>query len=82
MLRAALTMKYLFDHYDFTSSGAISALVQGLLAKELWKRGLPVRVAGVPHPHSACPRPSRCLTQPAYWVLQSRLARIHACSSR
>jgi hypothetical protein len=46
LLAAALTLKYLFDHYDFTSSGAISALVQGLLAKELWKRGLPKRVAG------------------------------------
>ena len=49
MLRAVLLMKYFFDRYGFTSSGAIAALVQGLLAKELWKRGLPKQLAG------ACP---------------------------
>lgn len=36
-----LLVKYFFDLYGFTSAGAIAALVQGLLAKELWKRGLP-----------------------------------------
>lgn len=44
---AVLIMKYFFDHYGFTSSGAIAALVQGLLAKELWKRGLPRIAAGL-----------------------------------
>ena len=43
---AVLVMKFFFDHYDFTSSGAIAALVQGLLAKELWKRGIPSKLAG------------------------------------
>ncbi len=46
---AVLLMKYFFDRYGFTSSGAIAALVQGLLAKELWKRGLPKAVAGALH---------------------------------
>ncbi|BDA43853.1 Sodium/hydrogen exchanger 9B2 [Coccomyxa sp. Obi] len=46
MFLTVLLMKYFFDHYGFTSSGAIGALVQGLLAKELWKRGLPKRLAG------------------------------------
>ena len=45
-LRAVLLMKYFFDSYGFTSSGAIAALVQGLLAKELWKRGAPKQLAG------------------------------------
>ncbi len=54
---AVLVMKFFFDHFDFTSSGAIAALVQGLLAKELWKRGIPSKLAGkhacsVPHSHS------------------------------
>ena len=48
-LRAVLLMKYFFDRYGFTSSGAIAALVQGLLAKELWKRGLPKQIAGALH---------------------------------
>lgn len=46
MMLAVLLMKYFFDRYGFTSSGAIAALVQGLLAKELWKRGLPKQLAG------------------------------------
>lgn len=54
-LHAALTVKYLYDHFEFTSSGAISALVQGLLAKELWKRGLPKLVAGADHPFFSGP---------------------------
>ena len=40
-------MKYFFDHYNFTSAGAIASLVMGLLAKELWKRGKPAIVSGV-----------------------------------
>jgi len=39
-------MKFFFDYFDFTSSGAIAALVQGLLAKELWKRGIPRKLSG------------------------------------
>ncbi|EIE25667.1 hypothetical protein COCSUDRAFT_46326 [Coccomyxa subellipsoidea C-169] len=46
MFLTVLLMKYFFDRYGFTSSGAIAALVQGLLAKELWKRGLPKALAG------------------------------------
>ena len=38
---AALTMKYFFDHYEFTSGGALGSLTLGLLVKELWKRGWP-----------------------------------------
>ncbi|BDA47431.1 hypothetical protein COCOBI_10-2790 [Coccomyxa sp. Obi] len=45
MFLTVLLLKYFFDHHGFTSSGAIGALVQGLLAKELWKRGLPKRLA-------------------------------------
>ena len=41
-----MVVKFFFDHYGFTSSGAVSALVQGLLAKELWKRGLPRKLSG------------------------------------
>jgi hypothetical protein len=43
-----MVMKFFFDRYDFTSSGAVAALVQGLLAKELWKRGLPRKLSGKP----------------------------------
>ena len=43
---AVLVMKFFFDHFGFTSSGAIAALVQGLLAKEMWKRGIPSNMAG------------------------------------
>lgn len=43
---AVLVMKFFFDHFNFTSSGAIAALVQGLLAKEMWKRGIPSKLAG------------------------------------
>lgn len=46
-LCAALTVKYFFDHYNFTSAGAIASLVMGLLAKELWKRGKPAIVSGL-----------------------------------
>ncbi len=41
-------MKFFFDEYSFTSAGAIAALVQGLVAKELWRRGLPRALAGAP----------------------------------
>ena len=34
-------MKYFFDHFDFTSGGALGSLTLGLLVKELWKRGWP-----------------------------------------
>ena len=47
-------MKYFFDSYGFTSSGAIAALVQGLLAKELWKRGAPKQLAGARCTALAC----------------------------
>ena len=39
-------MKYLFDAYNFTSAGAIGALVQGLIAKEAWRRGWPPKLTG------------------------------------
>ena len=42
---AVMVMKFFFDHFDFTSSGAVAALVQGLLAKELWKRGIPRKLS-------------------------------------
>ncbi|CAL5227266.1 g10197 [Coccomyxa viridis] len=45
MFFSILLMKFFFDHFGFTSSGAIAALVQGLLAKELWKRGIPSKLA-------------------------------------
>ncbi len=47
-LLAVMVMKFFFDHFDFTSSGAVAALVQGLLAKELWKRGIPRRLSSEP----------------------------------
>ena len=34
-------MKYFFDHFSFTSGGALGSLTLGLLVKELWKRGWP-----------------------------------------
>ena len=34
-------MKFFFDSYSFSSAGAVAALVQGLVVKELWRRGLP-----------------------------------------
>ena len=43
-----MVMKFFFDHFDFTSSGAVAALVQGLLAKELWKRGIPRKLSSEP----------------------------------
>ena len=43
---AVMVMKFFFDHYGFTSSGAVAALVMGLLAKELWKRGIPRKLSG------------------------------------
>lgn len=51
-------MKFFFDHYDFTSSGAIAALVQGLLAKELWKRGIPRKLSGRGSQPYGCIMPS------------------------
>ena len=39
-------MKYFFDAYNFTSAGAIGALVQGLVAKEAWRRGWPSKLTG------------------------------------
>ncbi|CAK0757076.1 hypothetical protein CVIRNUC_002510 [Coccomyxa viridis] len=45
MFFTIMVMKFFFDHFDFTSSGAVAALVQGLLAKELWKRGIPRRLS-------------------------------------
>ena len=47
-LLAVMVMKFFFDHFDFTSSGAVAALVQGLLAKELWKRGIPRKLSSEP----------------------------------
>ncbi len=47
---AALAMKFFFDMYSFSSAGAVAALVQGLVVKELWKRGLPRALARAPGP--------------------------------
>ena len=47
-LLAVMVMKFFFDHFDFTSSGAVAALVQGVLAKELWKRGIPRKLCSAP----------------------------------
>ena len=34
-------MKYFFDRYELTSGGALSALMLGLVVKELWRRRIP-----------------------------------------
>ncbi|KAK9826729.1 hypothetical protein WJX81_002380 [Elliptochloris bilobata] len=41
MVFMALAMKFFFDSYGFSSAGAVAALVQGLVVKELWRRGIP-----------------------------------------
>ena len=41
-------MKFFFDSYSFSSAGAVAALVQGLVVKELWRRGLPRPLARAP----------------------------------
>ena len=38
-------MKFFFDHFSFTSGGALGSLTLGLLVKELWKRGWPPGLA-------------------------------------
>ena len=38
---AALSMKFFFDKYEFTSGGALGSLTLGLVVKELWRRRLP-----------------------------------------
>ena len=69
-LLAVMVMKFFFDHFDFTSSGAVAALVQGLLAKELWKRGIPRKLSseqpGIPGPLLTTCWPSvraRCVSE-------------------
>lgn len=41
LVLCALSMKYFFDLYLFTSGGALAALFLGLVVKELWRRKLP-----------------------------------------
>ena len=49
---AALSMKYFFDKYQFTSGGALGSLTLGLVVKELWRRRLPGLLASKVRPSS------------------------------
>jgi hypothetical protein len=60
-------MKFFFDEYSFTSAGAIAALVQGLVAKELWRRGLPRALAGTRARQPARARSAADAPAPAGW---------------
>ena len=88
LLLAVMVMKFFFDHFDFTSSGAVAALVQGLLAKELWKRGLPRKLSSEPPsipsplPTTSCPSVrARCVsTVPGTPGLCQRTGLQVACS--
>lgn len=51
-------MKFFFDSYSFSSAGAVAALVQGLVVKELWRRGMPRPLARAP-PSPAAPHRHR-----------------------
>lgn len=42
----ALMQKYFFDHFNFSSAGALGAIVMGLVVKELWHRRWPHILAG------------------------------------
>eukprot|EP00884_Botryococcus_braunii_P018317 jgi/Botrbrau1/5169/Bobra.0172s0041.1 len=37
----ALMMKYFFDHFNFSSAGALGAIVMGMVVKECWHRRWP-----------------------------------------
>jgi hypothetical protein len=43
---AVLLMKFFFDHFGFSSGGAIGAIIMGLVVKECWHRRWPAILAG------------------------------------